>query len=88
MVGFIHIKTIMTAQERWNANLVAVNSTLRKQVAELQDRERKLKKRNDSLEQELALEKQSCYNCHSVERVRRVRVHFGPVVACCESSIS
>ena len=57
LVKFIHLKQKMTTQERQNVNLAAENSTPRKQVAQLQAREIELKKMNDSLEQELAMEK-------------------------------
>ena len=54
LVRCVHLKLIMTAQERHNANLAMVNAIMRKQNAQLQAREGDHKKKVEELERDLA----------------------------------
>ena len=56
-MGFLHLKRIVTTQEKRNFDLAGANAQLRKQLAQLQAKEAELKKRNDSLDGDIVVER-------------------------------
>ena len=56
LVSSLHLRQIVTTHEKRNSELADVNAQLRKQVAQLQAKEVDLKRRNDTLESDLAVE--------------------------------